>query len=149
MSEALSSALTPQYLSHLAGRLYPEGSAVFRTLQRYRPYICPFEELIPEVPIGASVLDVGCGAGLFLGLLDAVGREPDGTGFDASPQGIKLAKAMSMQGAGRLAFQRLDAELHPLKLEKKSRIFLPLFIKSANGPVFLLTGPVAHPLLNY
>jgi len=94
----------------MAGSMYPEGSRLFRALQRYRPYICPFEILIEEVPAGASVLDIGCGAGLFLGLLDAAGREPTGVGFDVSPHGIKLAKAMSAKGKARLTFHRLDAE---------------------------------------
>lgn len=94
----------------MAGGLYPEGSPVFRALQRYRPFICPFEVLIPEVPSGASVLDIGCGAGLFLGLLTAAGSEPRGIGFDVSPHGIKLAQAMSVAGKARLTFQQLDVE---------------------------------------
>lgn len=112
---APTGTLTPQTLSDVAGAMYPQGSTLFRTLQRYRPYICPFEDLIAEVPVGASVLDVGCGGGLFLGLLAALGREPYGVGFDVSSHGIGLATGMAARanarpGKGDLRFIRLDAE---------------------------------------
>ena len=31
----------------------------------YRPYICPFDELLTEIAPGKSVFDVGCGSGQF------------------------------------------------------------------------------------
>ena len=105
--------LTPNGLSTMAASIYPEGPLLFRALQRYRPYICPFEELIPEVPAGASVLDIGCGGGLFLGLVDAAGLRPEGTGFDVSAPAIRLAEKMAAavrKKGGRLAFQRVDAD---------------------------------------
>jgi 2-polyprenyl-3-methyl-5-hydroxy-6-metoxy-1,4-benzoquinol methylase len=104
------SALTPQLLSRSAAELYPEGPVLFRKLQRYRPYICPFEELIPEVPMGASVLDIGCGGGLFLGLIDAAGLKPTGLGFDVSAPAIRLADSMAAarrNRGGHLHFRRL------------------------------------------
>ena len=78
-----------------------------------RPYICPFERLIECVPDGAAVLDVGCGAGLFLGLLSATGRHFRGVGFDASGSAIREATAMAAQlkkrgGAGELRFECVD-----------------------------------------
>ena len=41
----------------------------------YRPYICPFDALLKEIPISASVFDVGCGSGQFA-LLVAEYRAP-------------------------------------------------------------------------
>ena len=105
--------LTPGQLSCMAKELYPSGPRLFRALQRYRPYICPFEELIREVPSGSTVLDVGCGGGLFLGLIDAVGLKPLGTGFDVSSPAIRLARSMAAGSDGRtrnLRFQRLDPD---------------------------------------
>jgi hypothetical protein len=61
-------------------------------MQALRPLICPFDELLDLVPIGARMLDAGCGAGLFLGLLADAGRLGEGYGFDTA---LKLA------GAGR------------------------------------------------
>ena len=88
MAAAGAKRLTAGALSRMAAEIYPEGSVLFRALQKYRPYICPFEALIEEVPEGASVLDIGCGGGLFLGLVDAAGLRPEGTGFDVSRPAI-------------------------------------------------------------
>ena len=105
--------LTAGQLSCMAKELYPSGPRLFRALQRYRPYICPFEELIREVPRGSTVLDIGCGGGLFLGLIDAVGLKPLGTGFDVSAPAIRLARGMAARvdrSEGTLQFQRLDPD---------------------------------------
>ena len=106
--------LTPGALSKMAAAIYTEGSPLFRALQQYRPYICPFEALIPEVPARASLLDIGCGGGLFLGLVHAAGLNPQGTGFDVSEPAIRLAKKMAAglqdQREGRLNFRRIDGD---------------------------------------
>lgn len=64
------------------------------SLQKLRPWICPFEQLVDAVPPGSRILDVGCGSGLFLGLLAAHGRIASGVGFDASAAAIRKAHAM-------------------------------------------------------
>lgn len=112
--ERSTAQLSPQLLSRIAEKLYPKGPALFRALQRYRPYICPFEELIPEVPVGASVLDIGCGGGLFLGLIDATGLKPEGVGFDVSAPAIRLAESMAAgirKRGGHLQFRRLEPDM--------------------------------------
>lgn len=78
----------------IARRLYSDGPIVLRTMQRWRPLICPYHILIEQVPVGARVLDVGCGAGLFLGTLAATKRIADGLGFDRSAAAIALAQMM-------------------------------------------------------
>ncbi|MCW1949532.1 MAG: class I SAM-dependent methyltransferase [Candidatus Shapirobacteria bacterium] len=35
----------------------------------YRPYICPFGELLEMLPAQAAVFDIGCGSGMFLSLV--------------------------------------------------------------------------------
>jgi 2-polyprenyl-3-methyl-5-hydroxy-6-metoxy-1,4-benzoquinol methylase len=82
-----------------------------RTLQRWRPWICPFEPLIEFVPDHSETLDIGCGGGLFLGLLAALGRIARGYGFDASGKAIAVAEAMRrrLPGGHRLRFERVDA----------------------------------------
>ncbi|MGH8130113.1 MAG: class I SAM-dependent methyltransferase [Steroidobacteraceae bacterium] len=82
--------------------------------QRFRPYICPFEELLPIVPAGSSVLDVGCGGGLFLGLLAVEGGIRSGVGFDSSPSAIAVAQRMRRRAVehgarATLDFQHRDA----------------------------------------
>lgn len=87
----LPPALSVGALSATAADLF-RGSSL---TQQYRPYICPFEELLPLVPRNSSILDVGCGAGLFLGLLAAEGRIRAGLGFDSAARAIATARQMS------------------------------------------------------
>ena len=162
---AVGAELTPRALSRMAAGLYPEGPALFRALQRYRPYICPFETLIPEVPKGASVLDIGCGGGLFLGLVDAAGLKPAGTGFDVSPLAIRLAQGMAAKAGkagARLDFQRLDADepwpdgqydviamidvIHHVPPAAQEAVIRRASAKVKPGGVFLYKDMVKRPL---
>jgi 2-polyprenyl-3-methyl-5-hydroxy-6-metoxy-1,4-benzoquinol methylase len=107
--------LSPRDLAALANRLYPTGSLVMRSMQRWRPYICPFGALIVHVPPGSNVLDVGCGGGLFLGLLGTLGRLRHGYGFDSSRAAIGLAREMAARleseaGMRALHFEYRDAQ---------------------------------------
>lgn len=76
-----------------------EPNAKIRLLQRLRPHICPFGDVMEQIPAGASVLDVGCGAGLFLLLLGRQGRLREGLGFDVSAPAVAAAQRAA-QGAG-------------------------------------------------
>lgn len=102
--------LSAASLSEVARRLFADESMK----QRFRPFICPFEELLPLVPSGARMLDAGCGAGLFLGLLAMEGRIRAGVGFDSAAAAISSAQRMARRAAGlgspaTLEFIRLDA----------------------------------------
>lgn len=88
-------------LQAAARALYAGDGTLAARLARWRPAICPFELLIAEVPHGATVLDVGCGGGLFLGLLAADGRIHSGLGVDPSVPAISAARAMAERHARR------------------------------------------------
>lgn len=98
-------------IAGLARQLYRTGSPIPRISQHWRPYICPYHRLLELIPQNAQVLDVGCGAGLFLGLLAATGRIAGGLGFDNSGTAIALAQAMTtqLQEEHGLQFVRLEA----------------------------------------
>lgn len=87
--------LTAGDVSRAARRMYGQGSAVRRWMVRARPYICPFEEIIKQTPRGSTVLDVGCGDGLFLVTLADFGLISRGTGFDTSRVAIQSARLAS------------------------------------------------------
>jgi SAM-dependent methyltransferase len=90
--------------------LFDDGPVVMRTMQRLRPHICPFEALIRVVPKTASVLDAGCGSGLFLGLLRYFDYDVNGFGFDSSRSAINCAQAMARRhGGGAIRFDRIPA----------------------------------------
>jgi SAM-dependent methyltransferase len=99
----------------MARTIYADGPAVQRGMMGLRPYICPLHRLIDEVPVGASILDVGCGYGLFLGLLAATGRRPRGVGFDVSAGAIPTARKMAVrlreaEVAADLWFERVGVD---------------------------------------
>ncbi len=59
------------------------------------------------------MLDIGCGTGLWLGLLAELGRIRAGTGIDADARAIAIARAMAMArapGSVPLAFSATRAE---------------------------------------
>lgn len=84
-------------LSDIASRLFRDSTTKYRLMQKYRPYICPYDELIELVPNRSTILDIGCGGGLFLGLLSATNRITLGHGFDSSEPAIDTAKKMANQ----------------------------------------------------
>lgn len=90
-------SLSPGGLSTLASEICTEGPPQMRLMQRWRPYICPFHELLQLVPVGSQQLDVGCGTGLFLSLLAVTGRIESGAGFDPSGHAIAIAQGTAEQ----------------------------------------------------
>jgi 2-polyprenyl-3-methyl-5-hydroxy-6-metoxy-1,4-benzoquinol methylase len=103
---------TPAELCAGAKRLYTTGPRPLRLLQHYRPYVCPFGQLMSWVARGGTVLDVGCGGGLWLGLLAQRGHISRGLGFDAAAPVVDLARSMA-EGAGlssTLEFLHLPVE---------------------------------------
>ena len=108
----MTGAPTAAQLAKLSKAMYQDGPLLLRTLQHWRPYICPFENLLGHVPEGSRVLDIGCGSGLLLGLTAGVGVQFEGVGFDVSRQGIELATRMSRSASvapnAKLSFLRLD-----------------------------------------
>jgi 2-polyprenyl-3-methyl-5-hydroxy-6-metoxy-1,4-benzoquinol methylase len=104
---------TAKQLSSVARSMYTDGHLLRRKLQHWRPYICPFENLVQYVTDGSLVLDIGCGGGLLLSLLAGLGRRFEGVGFDVSSEAIDTAARMAARAAtispqARLSFKQLD-----------------------------------------
>ncbi len=64
-----------------------------RLLMTARPFICPLDVAAEAVPEGARVLDVGCGAGLWLRWLARDRRIASGVGVDVSARTVAVAAA--------------------------------------------------------
>ncbi len=94
-----------------ARKIFASAPLGARLLQSLRPYICPFEALLLHVPEGAHVLDAGCGAGLFLGLVASFDPAARGHGFDTSSAAISAAERMAVTAklSDRLRFELWNA----------------------------------------
>jgi len=88
---AAPGSITARDLSGLYGRVFAALGVPRRTILKYRPFICPFEELLPYVPDGSSVFDIGCGCGLFLLALAFAGKRISGVGVDMAPEAVRAA----------------------------------------------------------
>lgn len=107
----MATDITHDDVKDAAASLFPGGG--FRaTVQRMRPRICPFELLVREVPDGARVLDIGCGAGLFLGLLADMRRDIEAIGFDANESVIRSAQHMAKAASisDRVSFRHVRVD---------------------------------------
>ena len=91
----MNNLLTDQEISKFAWNLYREVSIINRALVARRTYICPMQPLLAEVPRQSTVLDIGCGNGLFLLLLAANNQIVNAVGTDLNNQALQNAeKAM-------------------------------------------------------
>jgi len=65
-----------------------------RFLMTYRPRICPFDVLMDFVPDDSSILDIGCGNGLWLFLLSRLDRIASGIGIEVDREKIAIAESI-------------------------------------------------------
>jgi 2-polyprenyl-3-methyl-5-hydroxy-6-metoxy-1,4-benzoquinol methylase len=91
-SNSNNKLLTPEDVSKILVDAYPSAGLLARLLIRWRPFICPFHEIIPYIPLYASVLEVGCGVGLMTVLLANLGKIQRGAGIDISRKPIDIAR---------------------------------------------------------
>jgi 2-polyprenyl-3-methyl-5-hydroxy-6-metoxy-1,4-benzoquinol methylase len=102
--------LTVAEVATMTRSLYCTGALARRKLQHLRPYACPFETLLSLVPDTGSLLDIGCGSGLLLGLALRTGKFIQAVGVDISDEAIQMATAMRQSGLN--AGQRERLALH-------------------------------------
>ena len=82
-----------------------------RAYLHVRWLVCPFDRVLPLVPERGSLLDVGCGSGLWLTYLAQERPELDLHGVD--PDARKLALAARSSAAGRMQLRQGSVEEVP------------------------------------
>lgn len=99
--------LTVADVATLARKIYADAHGRAKHKQMLRPYICPFHILIKYIPSGANLLDVGCGAGLFILVLAQLDRIQSAVGFDADQTAIQFAQCVTakLQKAEQIRFE--------------------------------------------
>lgn len=83
---------TDQKIAKSASYIYRDESIFVRLLALARTYICPMQPLLVEVPQNATVLDIGCGNGLFLSLLSISDKIANSVGVDYNSKVVKNAQ---------------------------------------------------------
>jgi 2-polyprenyl-3-methyl-5-hydroxy-6-metoxy-1,4-benzoquinol methylase len=95
----------------LARALYADVPGTIRYKQGLRPYICPFHILVDVIPPNCTILDVGCGAGLFIALLAYLGRVRSAVGFDTDRVAILAAESIAsrLSNSSQICFEHRNA----------------------------------------
>src|SRR6516164_4618103 len=103
--------LTVTDVVRLARTIYSDAHGGIKYKQILRPYVCPFHILVDLIPLEANILDVGCGAGLFILVLARLGRIQSAVGFDADQLAIQVAQgaAQKLPKSERIRFEHRDA----------------------------------------
>ncbi len=126
-------------ISGFAGKIFHQAPLLARIRLQLRSYFSPMHRLVALVPQHASVLDAGCGNGLFLALLAAKGTEGNLVGFDGSWSAIECAKQMQRE---------LDQQGCPANLSFKHREKLEAWPRGEFNVVSLLdylpSIPIQH-----
>lgn len=79
----------------------------------YRPLICPFHELLALIPQGASVFDLGCGAGAFLRLVAETRSPVSLGGIEISSTLIDNARELLSHWPGKQRLESYDGGTIP------------------------------------
>jgi 2-polyprenyl-3-methyl-5-hydroxy-6-metoxy-1,4-benzoquinol methylase len=96
-STARHDSLTVAETARLSSEIFSDVRGLIGYKQRLRPYICPIHALVGFVPPGATVLDVGCGAGLFIFILARLNRIRSAVGFDSDRAAIRAAQTLTSE----------------------------------------------------
>lgn len=69
-----------------------KGLAKIKTV--YRPYICPFDDILNSLPNNLSLFDVGCGSGSFLSIINEFKSPTKLAGVEISNDLVENAKSL-------------------------------------------------------
>lgn len=89
---------------------YRGCSIAQRSLSAARPLIAPFDRIVDHIPSGARVLDIGCGNGLLLVLLNHYAGIRSGVGVDINPAAVAAAHEMASACSLPLSFRTISGE---------------------------------------
>lgn len=108
-------------LASICFGLYSNSSFTRRIIQTLRPFICPLDKIIHNVPANSDVLDIGCGAGSLIGLLAKLNLIRSGTGLDIDEKAIADASKMSVYLDKRCEIEFFYEELQ--QFAQKGKMF--------------------------
>lgn len=122
-----NSRLRPGQLASTLRRTQVDGLGfVDRLKTHYRPYLCPFGELLDLIHDGEHVFDIGCGSGQFALLAASFARPGRISGIEISPRLVANADALFARAAIKIphAFSVYDGIAFPPALAAADVVFL-------------------------
>lgn len=121
----------------------------------YRPYICPFNELLETIPENEKVFDVGCGSGMFLFLVNKFRNPSQLYGIEIDERLIENAKDLFVGEKSKSTFSVFDGEvipeqmkdynyitlidvLHHVPLDKQQQFLIEIYNKMSKNSTLIL-----------
>jgi len=121
----------------------------------YRPYICPFSELLEKIPENEKVFDVGCGSGMFLFLVNKFRNPSQLYGIEIDERLIENAKDLFVGEKSKSTFSVFDGEvipeqmkdynyitlidvLHHVPLDKQQQFLIEIYNKMSKNSTLIL-----------
>jgi len=122
----MSAAITATDLSRYLKSIHNEARGVDRLKIAYRPYICPFKDLLMMVQPGERVFDIGCGSGQFALLLARFAKTGWIGGADISEKLIRNARELFANSKIGIEhdFCVFDGKKFPESVGRSDRVFL-------------------------
>ncbi len=159
-------ALSSKELSIYLSNAHNNASKLDKLKIIYRPYICPFEELIADCKDSKTILDIGCGSGQFLLLLSKFTDAIKLGGIEISPTLVNNAKdLLTTQSKTEFQIEIYDGitipdfvyefdtltlidVFHHIKREKQKSFVEELYKKMRHGSKLIFKDiDASHPLL--
>lgn len=133
ISATINNKITRYYMEKLSSKKLsvflqsknpPTAGFVDRIKIGYRPYICPFVELLNLVPEQSSVFDIGCGSGMFLSLVSEFKKPKTLGGIEISDQLIGNARTILNDSASPVFLDVFNGLNIPTNIGEYEYIFL-------------------------
>lgn len=103
--DAMHNMLTAAELRIFGWQSYVKAPIFVRLLQSFRPYICPLEKVLENVPEGSGVLDIGCGTGGLLFQAARYRQLREGHGLDSASSSIDVARRVAETIPTKIKFE--------------------------------------------
>lgn len=95
-----------------------------------RWYICPFLEMEKLLPSNGTILDIGCGTGIFANFLALSSEDRDVVGIDISKSKLNIA---SSTVGSRNNIKFINGDINQLNLDNINAVVMSDFLHHLNG----------------
>jgi len=125
MTKPLAPAITNQDIIDFLSTTTANATFLQKLKIRYRPYVCPFDELLSYANNEESAYDVGCGSGQFCALLAEFTKVQDIYGIEIDKSLVANAiKINSRFKKKSLGFAIFDGSRIPENIKKYDLVFM-------------------------